>query len=178
MTIESSMNRGNAGDARRARKGGVDLTDGVYIGATVVAFLVFWPAGVALLAWALWRDQIRAWPWFRKTAEIAKAPPKGFSGTGFGSGGFASMRSRKPDNTMLAEYLERERERLRAEQDKLDDLVKSFEAFKDAERRSADQRDFEAFLRQRGKDGRPDVSGAEDIESRSDAGRDRSTRTD
>ncbi len=145
MTIDSSLNQtdGRAAGAGRTR-GGVDLTDGVYIGAIVVAFVLFWPAGVALLAWALWRDQIKAWPWFRKTAEIAKAPPKGFPGAGF-----ASMRSKRPDNTMLAEYLERERERLRAEQGKLDDLVKAFEAFKDAERRSADRRDFEAFLRQR-----------------------------
>ncbi|MGE0310880.1 MAG: DUF2852 domain-containing protein [Lautropia sp.] len=158
MTVDSSLNQSTArrGCANRAR-GGVDLTDGVYIGAIVVAFVLFWPAGVALLAWALWRDQIKAWPWFRKTAEIAKAPPKGFAGAGFGS-----MRSKKPDNTMLAEYLERERERLRAEQDKLDELVKAFEAFKEAERRSADRRDFEAFLRQR--EG-GDAAGADDFQA-------------
>lgn len=166
MTMQSSLNRDTRPDNSGSRsRGGVDLTDGVYIGATVVAFILFWPAGVALLAWALWRDQIRAWPWFRKTAEIAKAPPKGFPGQAFTAGGFASMRSKKPDNTVLADYLERERQRLRTEQDKLDDLVKAFEGFKEAERRSADQRDFDEFLRQRerGDAGSTDAEDAQDV---------------
>ena len=35
------------------------------------------------------------------------------------------------------------------EQQKLDDLVNAFEAFKEAERKASDQRDFENFLRTR-----------------------------
>lgn len=164
MSLQSSLNR-NTGpeDTKTRSSGGVDLSDGVYIGATVVAFILFWPAGVALLAWALWRDQIKAWPWFRKTAEIAKAPPRGFGSSGFSAGAFASMRSKKPDNTVLAEYLERERQRLRAEQVKLDELVSAFEGFKEAERRSKDERDFEEFLRQR-EDGKPAASEVEDAQ--------------
>ena len=45
--------------------------------------------------------------------------------------------------------LAREQQRLRDEQQKLDDLVKAFEAFKEAERKTNDQRDFENFLRSR-----------------------------
>ena len=57
--------------------------------------------------------------------------------------------ARRPSNAALAEYLAREQRRLRDEQQKLDELVRAFEAFKEAERQANDQRDFENFLRQR-----------------------------
>lgn len=61
-------------------------------------------------------------------------------------GGFGRRQS---GNEALAEYLAGEQQRLREEQQTLDELVKAFEAFKDAERKANDQRDFENFLRSR-----------------------------
>jgi len=112
---------------------------GWYIAATVAAFVIFWPAGVAMLAWGLWHRQITASSWWRnlRGTLVPKAPDLG---------GFAR---RRPSNEALAEYLAREQQRLREEQQKLDDLVNAFEAFKSAERKATDQRDFENFLRQR-----------------------------
>jgi hypothetical protein len=110
-----------------------------YIAATVVAFLVFWPVGVAMLVWAIWHRQIKASSWWQNLRGI-RTP------TMDDLGGFAR---RRPSNEALAEYLEREQQRLREEQQKLDDLVKAFEAFKEAERKANDQRDFENFLRSR-----------------------------
>ena len=60
---------------------------------------------------------------------------------------------RRPSNEALAEYLAREQQRLREEQQKLDELLQAFEAFKAAERKESDQRDFENFLRSREADG-------------------------
>ena len=78
---------------------------------------------------------------------------------------------RQPDNTALAAYLAREQERLQAEQDKLRELVQAFDAFKQAERRTADQRAFDAFLQQRDEPApadaaQPPVAGSPGAESR------------
>ncbi len=115
-------------------------SSGWFIAAMVVAFMVFWPLGLAMLVWAFWHREIRQSPLWRKLRGTRVPMPRS---------DFASFVSRKPDNAALAEYLGREQDRLREEQRKLDDLVKAFEAFKDAERQASDRRDFENFLKQR-----------------------------
>ena len=112
---------------------------GWYIAATVAALMLFWPLGLAMLAWALWHRQVRTSSWWQSLRGVR--PP-----TMNDLGGFVR---RRPSNEALAEYLAREQQRLREEQQKLDELVKAFEAFKDAERKANDQRDFENFLRSR-----------------------------
>ncbi|MGH1359093.1 MAG: DUF2852 domain-containing protein [Burkholderiaceae bacterium] len=112
------------------------------IAMIVVGFLVFWPIGLALLVWTIWRDQIRETRVYQKLSSCRGRH------SGERSHRSAFM-ARRPSNSALASYLEREQDRLKAEQEKLAELVKAFEAFKDAESRSADQRDFDAFLRQR-----------------------------
>jgi len=110
-----------------------------YIAATVAALLLFWPLGLAMLAWALWHRQVRTSSWWQSLRGVR--PP-----TMNDLGGFVWRRS---SNEALAEYLAREQQRLREEQQKLDELVKAFEAFKNAERKANDQREFENFLRTR-----------------------------
>ncbi len=112
---------------------------GWYIVATAAAFLLFWPVGLLMLAWALWHRQIKASSWWQSLRGMRASTIDDL-------GAFAWRRS---SNEALAEYLAREQQRLRDEQQKLDDLVKAFEAFKEAERKASDQRDFENFLRSR-----------------------------
>jgi hypothetical protein len=112
---------------------------GWYIAATAAAFLLFWPIGLLMLAWALWHRQIKASSWWQSLRGVR--PPT--------IDDFGAFAWRRPSNEALAEYLAREQQRLRDEQQKLDDLVKAFEAFKEAERKASDQRDFENFLRSR-----------------------------
>lgn len=122
---------------------------GWHIAAIVAAFILFWPLGLAMLAWALWRDQIKAWPIVQKMfGSYENRSPRTSHRPGF--------MARRPSNTALAQYLEREQERLKSEQEKLAELVKAFESFKDAEHRTADQRDFETFLQQRADDEKAD----------------------
>lgn len=125
----------------RRRGRGCGSIGALYIAAIVAGFIIFWPIGLALLVWAIWRDQIKAMPWFQKIRQGDIPRPANL-------GGFAS--ARRPSNAALADYLAREQDRLKAEQEKLDELVKAFEAFKEAERNDRDRRDFENFLRQRG----------------------------
>lgn len=115
-------------------------SSGWFIAAMVAAFIFFWPLGLAMLVWAFWHREIRDAPLWQRLRGTRVPMP----GTDF-----TSFMSRKPDNAALAEYLAREQERLREEQRKLDDLVRAFEAFKEAERQASDRRDFENFLKQR-----------------------------
>lgn len=128
--------------------GGRSSVGGLFIAAIVAGFIVFWPIGLALLGWALWRDQIMQWKIVRRFMDgdlpAMPAMPKGMNARAF-----SGLMARKPANSALAEYLSGEQERLHAEQQKLDELVKAFEAFKSAEQQSRDRQDFEAFLRQR-----------------------------
>jgi hypothetical protein len=123
----------------RSRGDGIWPCSSWYIAATVAALLLFWPLGLAMLAWALWHRQIRTSSWWQSLRGVR--PP-----TMNDLGDFVW---RRPSNEALAEYLAREQQRLREEQQKLDELVKAFEAFKAAERKASDQRDFENFLRSR-----------------------------
>ncbi|MEZ5739726.1 MAG: DUF2852 domain-containing protein [Burkholderiaceae bacterium] len=109
------------------------------IAAIVLGFIIFWPIGLALLAWTLWRDQIKAFPLVQKLTGTREAIAPHMH----------AYMARRPDNAALAEYLDREQQRLRQEQEKLAELVRAFEQFRDAERRSADQRSFDQFLRER-----------------------------
>ncbi len=127
MTTEAPRRRQCRGNA-----------SGLLIAAIVAGFIVWWPVGLALLAWAIWRDQLK----------IPNAVSRSFSPTTHGRVSVPNFMNKRPDNLALAAYLEREQERLRAEQQKLDELISAFDSFKEAERRAADQRDFDSFLRQ------------------------------
>ena len=147
MTSSSdTANRAAAGTHRRAPSAGdVFWPYSIwYIAATAAALMLFWPLGLAMLAWALWHRQVRTSSWWQSLRDVR--PP-----TMNDLGGFVR---RRPGNEALAEYLAREQQRLREEQQKLDELVKAFEAFKDTERKANDQRDFENFLRSRESGGR------------------------
>lgn len=127
---------------RRSRSDRNSKFSGPYIAAIVVGFYFFWPIGLALLAWALWSDQIKAMPLVQKfmQGDLPKAPSMP---------NMSGLMGRRPSNSALAEYLAQEQSRIKAEQHKLDELVKAFEAFKSAESQATDRRDFEEFLRHR-----------------------------
>lgn len=134
MTSQSQTTNGAAPGACSFR-----LDGAWYIAATVAAFVIFWPVGLAMLAWALWHRQIKASSWWRTLSGIRLPEAADL-------GGFARQR---PSNEALASYLAREQQRLREEQNRLDELVRAFEAFKQAERKANDERDFENFLKSR-----------------------------
>lgn len=135
------------------RRGGCRPVGGLMIAAIVLGFIVAWPIGLALLAWAIWHRDMRSW-WERNAEKFKTARREERNH-------FQGFMSRRPSNAALAAYLDREQDRLREEQKKLDELVREFEAFKAAEREAIDKQDFEAFLKsQASRNDKPSTDGA------------------
>jgi hypothetical protein len=103
----------------------------------IVGFAVFWPLGLAMLAWIIWGDEIA-----RKTEEM-KGQFRSFSerAPSFRTGPF-----RDTGNVAFDEYRERELKRLDEERRKLDEMRAEFESFLKELRRVKDQEEFDRFM--------------------------------
>ena len=107
----------------------------------IVGFAVFWPLGLAMLAWIVWGDEIG-----RKTEEF-KGQFKSFSDRASGfRGPAAGSWSRDTGNVALDEYRAQEMKRLDEERRKLDEMRGEFETFVKELRRVKDQEDFDRFM--------------------------------
>jgi hypothetical protein len=105
----------------------------------IVGFAVFWPLGLAMLAWIIWGDEIAA-----KVEEF--------------KGQFRSFSDRAPSfrvgpladtgNVAFDEYRARELERLAEERRKLDAMRAEFDRFLKELRRAKDQEEFDRFMRE------------------------------
>jgi hypothetical protein len=103
----------------------------------IIGFAVFWPLGLAMLAWIIWGDEIGARAEelkgsFRRFSERAPA----FAGAPYGGTG----------NVAFDEYRAREIERLAEERRKLDAMRAEFEGFLKELRRVKDQEEFGRFM--------------------------------
>nr|WP_237154306.1 DUF2852 domain-containing protein [Oryzibacter oryziterrae] len=108
------------------------------IGLMVLGFVLFWPIGLAVLAYMLWGDRMRSkWNTLKPQFEQA-ARQGGFQG-GF-SGGFS-----RTGNTAFDEYREAEFKRLEEERAALDRMRDEFDEFLRNLRRAKDQEEFDRF---------------------------------
>ncbi len=112
------------------------------IGLMVLGFVVFWPLGLAMLAYILWGDR------FEGMARDAKdqwrgSPLKGaFDQMGKPSYG-------RTGNLAFDEYRERELKRLEEERAKIDAMRAEFDEFMTELRRARDQEEFDRFMANR-----------------------------
>ena len=107
----------------------------------VVGFAVFWPLGLAMLAWIIWGDEIG-----RRTAEF-KGQFRSFAdrAPSFG-GGAGGGWTRDTGNVAFDEYRAREIERLEAERRQVETMRGEFESFLKELRRVKDQEEFDRFM--------------------------------
>ena len=103
----------------------------------VLGFFVFWPLGLAMLAYILWGDRI---PDMKRHFEGSRRDWQ----RGCGSHGFT-----RSGNVAFDDYRERELKRLEAERRKLDEDRREFEGFMSNLRRARDQEEFDRFMRER-----------------------------
>jgi hypothetical protein len=103
----------------------------------IVGFAVFWPLGLAMLAWIIWGDEIG-----RRTEEF-KGQFKSFTdrAASYRPGPF-----RDTGNIAFDEYREQELKRLDEERRKLEEMRAEFETFVKDLRRVKDREDFDRFM--------------------------------
>jgi hypothetical protein len=115
---------------------------GLNIVLMIVGFAVFWPLGLAMLAWIIWGDEIG-----QRTQEL-KTRFRSFSErTSSFRPGPSSAWSRDTGNVAFDEYRERELKRLEEERQKLEAMRSEFETFLKDLRRVKDQEEFDRFMR-------------------------------
>lgn len=113
------------------------------IGLMVLGFIVFWPVGLAMLAYIIWGDRI---PEIRNHFESRK---REWSKEFRGCRGSASRKGAPTGNAAFDEYRSHELKRLEEERRKLEEERREFEAFMTNLRRARDQEEFDRFMRDR-----------------------------
>lgn len=125
------------------------------IGLMVLGFVFAWPLGLAMLAWMLWGERIRAFAEGLRDGydrgRFAADLRRGFAGAGGGFGGSTG-------NAAFDAWRAAELERLDAERRRLEDERRDFEAYMAELRRARDREEFERFRAARAAR-RPDAAG-------------------
>jgi hypothetical protein len=106
----------------------------------IVGFAVFWPLGLAMLAWIIWGDEIGA-----RTQEM-KSQFRSFSGRASSFRPGPAAWNGRTGNIAFDDYREREMKRLDEERRKLDGMKAEFETFVTELRRVKDQEEFDRFM--------------------------------
>jgi hypothetical protein len=119
------------------------------IALMVLGFVVFWPLGLAMLAYILFGERLKS---FKRDANASVdhvfSSVKGFGNGGFGRGGFTRGTFRT-GNVAFDDWREAELARLDEERRRLDDMREDFDAYVRELRRAKDQDDFDRFMRER-----------------------------
>jgi hypothetical protein len=114
----------------------------------VVGFFVFWPLGLAMLAYILWGDRIpEVKQHFAEAGDNMKREWNGFcsnarsnyTGYGFSSSG----------NAAFDDYRRNELKRLEEERRRLEEERREFESYVNDLRRARDREEFDRFMRER-----------------------------
>ncbi|MBW8282596.1 MAG: DUF2852 domain-containing protein [Rhizobium sp.] len=107
----------------------------------VLGFMVFWPLGLAMLAYIVFGDRFRS---FKQSANqtadglFSKCRSGGFRGAHFTTG-----------NTAFDDWRKVELDRLEEERRKLDEMRADFDRYARELRRAKDQEEFDRFMRER-----------------------------
>lgn len=110
------------------------------IALMVVGFMVFWPLGLAMLAYIIWGERLDG---FKR--DVNQATDGVFRSFRTASRGTASFTG----NVAFDEWREKEIERLNEQRRKLDELRSEFEEELRELRRAKDQEEFDRFMAKR-----------------------------
>ena len=118
------------------------------IAMMVLGFVVFWPLGLAMLAYILFGERLKS---FKKDANstidgvftsFKRGSSRGFCGPQFRTG-----------NVAFDDWREAELARLDEERRKLDEMRQQFDDYVRELRRAKDQEEFDRFMRERNSGG-------------------------
>jgi hypothetical protein len=127
-----------------------DIGKPAWIGAMVLGFILFWPIGLAILAYLIWSGRMGCWK--RGGMEEMRRARGRWHGP---CGGAGWRRSETSGNSAFDEYRAETLRRLEEEQ-------KEFMEFLDRLRQAKDKAEFDQFMAERGR--RPRGPASEDPE--------------
>ncbi|MER8825097.1 DUF2852 domain-containing protein [Mesorhizobium sp. M0938] len=118
------------------------------IALMVIGFMVFWPLGLAMLAYIIWGDRLDG---FKR--DVNRATDGIFAGCRRGSDKAARWGhgSARTGNVAFDDWREKELERLNEERRKLDEMLSEFDEYARELRRAKDQEEFDRFMANRNK---------------------------
>jgi hypothetical protein len=115
------------------------------IALMVIGFMVFWPLGLAMLAYIIWGDRLDGF----------KRDWKGAKGSMFAGCGRKAREAYRPHartgNVAFDDWRDKELQRLDEERRKLDEMRDEFDAYARELRRAKDQEEFDRFMAARNK---------------------------
>jgi hypothetical protein len=112
------------------------------IALMVLGFVVFWPLGLAMLAYILFGEKLKT---FKKDANDTV---DGMC-SAFKRGGRRSNWTHRTGNVAFDDWREAELARLEEERRKLDEMREEFDTYVRELRRAKDQEEFDRFMRER-----------------------------
>lgn len=122
------------------------------IALMVLAFIVFWPLGLAMLAYILFGGRMRAFKRDHWEKWRGEAPS------------FSSCRAHRghhpfsTGNMAFDDWRRAEMDRIEEERRKLDEMRREFDAYMRELKRARDQEEFDRFMRDRKASGATDVT--------------------
>jgi len=116
------------------------------IALMVIGFMVFWPLGLAMLAYIIWGDRLEG---FKR--DVNRATDGVFAGCRKGARGSWKSQGRT-GNVAFDDWREKELERLAEERRKLDEAMTEFDDYVRELRRAKDQDEFDRFMANRNRD--------------------------
>ena len=115
------------------------------IALMVIGFMVFWPLGLAMLAYILWGDRLDG---FKR--DVNRATDGIFAGCRRHHGYRA-----RTGNVAFDDWREKELERIEEERRKLDEMRNEFDSYLRELRRAKDQEEFDRFMAERNRSTSP-----------------------
>ncbi len=112
------------------------------IALMVLGFVVFWPLGLAMLAYILWGDRMH------QMVHDARGQFESHRGE-FARGCGRGHRHRSTGNAAFDEYRDAELKRLEEERRRIDAMRAEFDAYMDDLRRARDKEEFDHFMAER-----------------------------
>jgi len=119
------------------------------IALMVIGFMVFWPLGLAMLAYIIWGDRLDG---FKR--DVNRATDGIFAGCRKAS----CKANPRTGNVAFDDWREKELERLAEERRKLDETLTEFDDYMRELRRAKDQEEFDRFMANRNRSTKPTAS--------------------
>ncbi len=117
------------------------------IALMVIGFMVFWPLGLAMLAYIIWGDRLDG---FKR--DVNRATDGVFAGCRRGADRAHRWGNGvRTGNVAFDDWREKELERLAEERRKLDETLAEFDEYARELRRAKDQEEFDRFMANRSK---------------------------